>query len=183
MTSTKTSGNNGNQQAFLLCKEKKNQIDGNNNKPTMIQSAFFQNISCDFQLPPFFVTSHFSDKQQNWSDSYFAFAVFIHYSVSVPDPQPLKAQQLSEFQRGLQLRIRGYKCDLAWSAEHDKSFLCLGLTRSEMSFISKHRTDSACSSAKCQVWPCSFCRWALTRLTEAVIPFLRTKVPSFLSAS
>lgn len=112
---------------------KKNQIDGNNNKPTMIQSAFFQNISCDFQLPPFFVTSHFSDKQQNWSDSYFAFAVFIHYSVSVPDPQPLKAQQLSEFQRGLQLRIRGYKCDLAWSAEHDKSFLCLGLTCSEIS--------------------------------------------------
>ena len=134
MTSTKPPGNNGNQQAFLLCKGKKNQIDGNNNKPTMIQSAFFQNISCNFQLPPFFVTSHFSDKQLNWSDL-LAFAVFTHYSVSVPDPQLLKAQQLSEFQRGLQLRIRGCKCDLAWSAEHDKSFLCLGLTCSEMSFI------------------------------------------------
>lgn len=52
---------------------------------------------------------------------------FTCYSVSVSDLQLLKAQQLSKFQRGLQLRIRGYKSDLAWSAEHDKSFLCLDL--------------------------------------------------------
>lgn len=162
---------------------KKNQIDGNNNKPTKIQSAFFQNISCNFQLPPFFVTSHFSDKQQNRSDSYFVFAVFSHYSVSVPDPHLLKAQQLSEFQRGLQLKIRGYKCDLAWSAEHDKSFLCLGLTCSEMSFIEKHRTDWAAFHCKRQVQPCNSCRSALASLTEAIIPFLKSKVPPFLSAA
>lgn len=134
MTSTKTPGNKGNQQAFLLCKGK-NQIDGNNNKPTMIQSAFFQNIPCNFQLPPLCVTSHFSDKQQNLLDSYFAADIFTCYSVSVSDPQLLKAQQLSKFQRGLQLRIRGYKCDLARSAERDKSFLCLGLGFLEMSLI------------------------------------------------
>lgn len=119
----------------------KSQIDGNNNKPTTVQSASFENISCHFQLPPFFVTSPFSDKQLNQSDR--DFAVLTQHSVSVPDPPLLKAEQLSESQRGLQLRIRGYKCDLARSAEHDKSFLCLDLTCSEMSFIWKHRTGSA----------------------------------------
>jgi len=70
----------------------KNQIDGNNSKPTVIRGAFFQNTSCNFQLPPFFVASHFSDKQQNWAGYSFAFALFTHYSVSLPDPRLLKAQ-------------------------------------------------------------------------------------------
>lgn len=121
----------------------KNQIDGSKT----VQSAFFENISCRFQLPPFFVTSPFSDKQQNQPDT--DCAVLTQHSVSVPDPPLLKAEQLSESQRGLQLRIRGYKCDLARSAEHDKSFLCLDLTCSEMSFIWKHRTGSAV--VRCQV--------------------------------
>lgn len=60
-------------------------------------------------------------------------------------PLLLKAEQLSESQRGLLLRIRGCKCDLARSAEHDKSFL----TCSEMGFIWKHGTGSA--MVQCQV--------------------------------
>lgn len=64
---------------------------------------------------------------------------FTCYSVSVSDLQLLKAQQLSKFQRGLQLRIRGYKSDLAWSAEHDKSFLCLDLAF--LKWVSFRSTD------------------------------------------
>lgn len=81
-------------------------------------------------------------------------------------PKLLKAEQLSCSQRGLQLRIRGYKCDLARSAEHDKSFLCPDLTRCGMSFVWESGTGSAL--LQCQVSGLS-CR--------------STKMPPVLSAS
>lgn len=69
------------------------------------------------------------------------------------------------------MRIRGYKCDLARSAEHDKSFMCPDLTSSEMSFIWERGAGSALVQ----------CQEQLLQLGsgQAAEPLLRHQGPAF----